>query len=88
MRDKDIFEKFDRVDKMNFQTSLLTGHLATQYLNEQGFLMFTGAAVIFDGPANWAFAYAMTKASTHALALNMAEKEDIPISSSVCTILP
>ena len=46
---------------MNFQSALLTGHLATHYLDEQGFLMLTGAAPVFEGPVNYAFAYAMTK---------------------------
>ena len=30
----------------------------------------------------------MTKQTTHALALQLAERTDIPKSSSVCTILP
>ena len=30
----------------------------------------------------------MTKQTTHALALSLAERKDIPETSSVCTILP
>jgi NAD(P)-dependent dehydrogenase (short-subunit alcohol dehydrogenase family) len=48
----------------------------------------TGASKVFEGPVNWAFSYGMTKSSTHALALHLAEQTDIPKSSSVCTILP
>ena len=50
--------------------------------------MFTGAAAVFEGPVNFAYAYAMSKASTHALALQMAERSEIPESSTVVTILP
>ena len=50
--------------------------------------MFTGAAAVFEGPVNFAYAYGMTKSATHALALHMAERTDIPESSSVVTILP
>jgi hypothetical protein len=48
----------------------------------------TGAAAAFEGPVNYAFGYGMSKASTHALALNLAEREDIPKTASVCCILP
>ena len=50
--------------------------------------MFTGAAAVFEGPVNFAYGYAMSKASTHHLALQMAERTEIPESSSVVTILP
>ena len=50
--------------------------------------MFTGAAAVFQGPVNFAYGYAMSKAATHALALQMAERTEIPESSTVCTILP
>mmetsp|Transcript_40842 Transcript_40842/g.39432 ORF Transcript_40842/g.39432 Transcript_40842/m.39432 type:complete len:158 (-) Transcript_40842:33-506(-) len=88
VKDKDIFEKYDSIDRMNFQSSLLTAHLSTKFLNEQGLLVFTGAATIFEGPANYAFAYAMTKSSTHALVLNVAERTYIPPTSTVVCILP
>ena len=88
VKDNDVFEKYQRLDRMNFQSALLAGHLATKFLNEQGFLMLTGAAAAFEGPVNYAFAYGMTKQATHALALHLAEKDDIPKSSCVCCILP
>jgi len=51
-------------------------------------LLFTGAAAVFEGPVDFAYGYAMSKAATHNLALQMAERTEIPASSSVCTILP
>ena len=76
------------MDKMNFQSALLAGHFASHMLNNQGLLMFTGAAAVFEGPVNYAYAYAMSKSATHALALNMATREDLPESADVVTILP
>jgi dihydropteridine reductase len=57
-------------------------------LNPQGFLMLTGSAAVFEGPVNYAYAYAMSKAATHALALSLAKRTEIPESADVCTILP
>lgn len=86
--DNDILEKFHEIDKSCFQSALLTGHLSTKYLAPQGLLVFTGAAAVFEGPVNFAYGYAMSKAATHALALQMAERTEIPESSTVCCILP
>ena len=88
IRDADLFEKYDRLDRMNAQSALLTGHLAAHYLGEQGFLCLTGAATVFEGPVNWAFAYGTTKQATHSIALHLSERTDIPKSASVCCILP
>ena len=73
---------------MNFQSTLLTAHLATNFLDEQGFMMLTGAAAVFQSPVNYAFAYGMTKKATHALALHLAERVDVPKTSTVCCIIP
>ena len=87
-KDKDVFDKFARMDSMNFQTALLSAHLSTKFLAEQGLICFTGAATVFEGPVNFAFAYAMTKSTTHALAQHLAQREEIPESTTVLTILP
>jgi dihydropteridine reductase len=88
VRDFDVLEKYERLDRMNAQSALLAGHLAAHYLGEQGFLCLTGAAKVFEGPVNWAYAYGITKQATHAMVLHLAERVDIPKSSSVCCILP
>ena len=88
IKDNDVLQKYLAQDRINFQTALLTGHLSTKFLAPQGFLMFTGAAAVFEGPVNYAYGYALSKAATHHLALQMAERTEIPPSSSVCTILP
>lgn len=67
---------------------MLTSHLATRYLGEQGLLLLTGAAAVFSGPTNFAFAYGLTKSATHSLTLQMAERTDIPRTSNVICILP
>ena len=88
VQDNDIFEIYEKIDKMNTQSALLASHLATRYLAEQGLLVLTGAAAVFAGPTNYAFAYGVSKAATHALALQMAERTELPKTSTVLTILP
>ena len=88
IKENDVLERYYETDKHNFQSALLTGHLSTKFLGPQGFLMFTGAAAVFEGPVNFAYGYAMSKSATHNLALQMAERTEIPSSSTVCTILP
>lgn len=88
IKDTTIFQNFAEQDRINFQSALLAAHLATQQLDDQGMLMLTGAAAVFEGPVNFAYGYYLAKAATHALALQMAERKEIPESSSVITILP
>ena len=76
------------MEKMNTQSALLSAHLASKFLAEQGLLVFTGAAKVFEGPTNFALAYGLSKQATHSLALHMAEREGIPKSADVVTILP
>ena len=88
VKDKDVFEKYDKLDRMNLQSALLSSHLASKFLAEQGLLLLTGAASVFEGPTNYAFAYGITKSATHSLALQMAERSELPKTSSVICILP
>lgn len=62
--------------------------MATKYLNSNGLLLLTGAAVPFKEPAPGMLAYALSKNATHALSLNMAELEDLPKDATVASILP
>lgn len=66
----------------------MAGHIASHTLNQQGMLMFTGAAAVFEGPVNFAYGYYLAKATTHALALQMAERKEVPENSTVVTLLP
>ena len=34
VRDHDIFEKYEKLDRMNAQSALLSAHLAANYLGE------------------------------------------------------
>jgi len=88
IKDADIFNEVDLMFKLNVQTSLLTGHLATKFLNNQGLLVFTGAAVPFREPTPNMLAYGLSKTATHAIALNMSQGNDIPKDSVVTSILP
>lgn len=48
---------------------MFAGHVASHSLEEHGLLMFTGAASVFEGPVNYAYAYYIAKSATHALAI-------------------
>ena len=78
VKDDNIFEVYEKMDRMNTRSAILTSHLATKYLAEHGLLLLTGASSVFTGPVNYAFAYGVAKSATHALALQMAERTDIP----------
>ena len=88
IKDANILEAYEEQDRINFQPALMTAHLATEQLSAQGMLMFTGAAAVFEGPVNFAYAYYIAKSATHSLALQMSERKEIPESASVITILP
>ena len=63
--DEDILAKYEAMDRMNLQSAILAGHLATKFLGPQSLLMLTGAAAVFDGPVNFAYGYALSKSATH-----------------------
>ena len=88
IKDEDIMEKYEEQDRINFQSALLAGHFASHLLSPQGMLMLTGAAAVFEGPVNFAYAYAMSKAATHSLALHLAQRTELPPSSDTITLLP
>lgn len=43
---------------------------------------------MFEGPVNYAYPYYFAKTATHALAMLIAERTEIPETSTVVTILP
>jgi hypothetical protein len=54
--------------------SLLGAHLATKYLEDQGLVIFTGAAAVFKEPQPEMIAYSLAKTAVHSLALNLSEQ--------------
>jgi len=88
VKDKDIFDKYEEMDRKNFQSALLAAHIAAYTLGPLGFFALTGAAAAFSGPINYAYAYGASKAATHSLALTLAERTEIPADSCVVTLLP
>jgi dihydropteridine reductase len=88
VRDKNVAEVVQSMHERCTLSALLTGHLASHYLNEDGLLVFTGAAAIYKQPQPSMIAYSVAKKATHAIALNMSMREDIPKSSTVVTIMP
>lgn len=84
----EVFSQVDKMIQLNLKPALLTAHLATQSLGDSGLVLFTGAAAPFKDTTPKMLAYALSKTATHALALNLATREDIPSTSTVTTILP
>lgn len=84
----DIFEQWRQMMEMNVMSSLLTAHLSTQFLNDSGLLVFTGALGPYKSPTPALLAYALAKNAVHSLALNMSTRTDIPSVATVLTILP
>lgn len=85
---KKVFEDTIRAFDMNFYPSLLAAHFATSLLSENGLLLFTGAAAVFNKAVPPIFSYGLSKAAVHSLAFSMAMREGIPSTASVVSILP
>ncbi|OMJ70953.1 hypothetical protein SteCoe_30948 [Stentor coeruleus] len=84
----EIFAQTRQMIEINLYPSLLTCHLATSFLNENGLIILTGAASVFKDVTPGNLAYGLAKTAVHSLALNMATQESIPNTSVVSTILP
>lgn len=84
----DIFAQTRQMIEINLYPSLLTCHLATNYLNENGLIILTGAAAVFKDVTPGNLAYGLAKTAVHSLALNLATRESLPSNSTVSTILP
>ena len=50
IKDEDYFSKCQSMLDMNLTPSLLGAHLATRYLDNNGLVVFTGAAAVFREP--------------------------------------
>ena len=50
----------------NVDSSLLASHLATKFISENdGIMILTGSASVYEGPVNFAFAYGVAKGAVH-----------------------
>jgi len=58
--------------KINTMSAVLSSYIANQYLMDGGLLVLTGAALPFKEPTPDMLAYALSKTSTHSLAVNLA----------------
>ncbi|CAG9323566.1 unnamed protein product [Blepharisma stoltei] len=84
----EVFSKIQHLMKLNLFPCVMAGHIATQFLAEEGLIVLTGAAACFKDTTPGIIAYALSKTATHSLALNLATRQDIPATSTVATILP
>lgn len=84
----EVFSQVQHMMKLNLYPSLMAGHLACDYLADSGLLVLTGSAASFKKTTPGMIAYTMSKTATHALALNLATRQNLPADSYVATILP
>jgi dihydropteridine reductase len=88
IKDDQGLESFDKMHRACTLSALMTGHIASHHLAPKGLLVFTGSKSVYMGPAPGMIGYHVAKTATHAIAQNMAMREDIPNDSTVLTILP
>ena len=88
VEDPDVFDQTEEMMTINLTPSLLTAHIATYLLADNGTLLFTGANAVFKEATPGLFGYGLAKTAVHGLALNMAAREAIPSDAVVTTILP
>lgn len=85
---EEVFGQTQSMFGLNLNPSLLTAHIATKHLAASGLLLFTGAATPFKSITTEQMAYGLSKTAVHSLAVNVAERTDLPADSTVVTILP
>lgn len=88
IRSDTFFEDYEAMRDMNLLPCLLAAKLATTHLENQGLLVFTGAAAVFKEPQPEMLAYSIAKTGVHSLALNLSQSNVLPDDSTVLTILP
>ena len=88
IKDEEGLESVELMQRVCTMSALMTGHIASHHLSDGGLLVFTGAKAAYMGPAPGMIGYHLAKTSTHAIAQNMATREDLPEDSTVLTILP
>ena len=84
----DIFAQTRQMLEINLYPSLLTCHLATNYLSDNGLVVLTGAAAVFKDVTPGNLAYALSKTAVHSLALNLSTRGILPGNAIISTILP
>jgi len=84
----DIFDGYNKMDSMNIQSAIATGHVASKTLKEGGTLVLTGAAAALT-PTPGMLAYGISKAATPHIIKSLAQADSgLPKGSTVIGILP
>ena len=63
----DLFRSYDNMFDKCVGSTLITAALASKYAEDNGFLVTTGAAKIFDEPQPDMLTYSLAKSSVHSL---------------------
>ena len=84
-----LFESTREMMDMNLLSALMAGHLAHCYLSQNGLLVLTGAAQIYNSKNPFMLTYSMSKTAVHGLASDLAQETKLSDRGiDVVTILP
>eukprot|EP01027_Heterolobosea_sp_BB2_P024021 GEZU01036143.1.p2 GENE.GEZU01036143.1~~GEZU01036143.1.p2 ORF type:complete len:205 (-),score=81.73 GEZU01036143.1:608-1222(-) len=84
----DLIKTTDLMMKQSLNTSIISAHLATKVLKNDGILVLTGAAAA-TGPTPGMIGYGVAKAAVHHLVGSLAAKKSgLPEQATVAAILP
>jgi len=88
VKDESIFDGIDQMFTFNVQSSIAAAHIATNFLQEGGLLVITGAHAALS-PTPTMIAYGVTKAATHHLIASLVDPSGgLPKDAAVVGILP
>jgi dihydropteridine reductase len=87
---EEIFENLQQMYSSSVESTLLSAHLASKFLKEDGFLLLPGAACVAKGgPTPWAVSYGAMKSAVHQIIKSLAQPASgLPQTSKVAGIAP
>jgi dihydropteridine reductase len=83
-----FIKDYEQMRDMNLLPCLYAGNLAATHLENEGLIVFLGAAAVFKEPQPEMLAYSLAKTGVHSLALNLSQSKVLPEDTTVVTILP
>lgn len=85
-----LFENLQLMYSSSVESTLLSAHLASKFLKDDGFLLLPGAACVAQGgPTPWAVSYGAMKSAVHQIIKSLAQPgSGLPQTSKVAGIAP
>lgn len=67
-----MFDKVNHMFNVCLYPALISGHISTKLINENGLIVLTGAAAPYLDTTPTMIAYNLAKTATHSIALNLS----------------